>query len=116
MARTKCRKGIQQTKINEQFLMSRADDKTLSKINNHYPFKQYSKRHEYKVAFYKIKYKKNFIINKVSLLLKGHTERVLFFIHLRNKKYLTASKNEIIIWDQNNLKPIQVEFLNKILL
>ena len=107
MARTKCRTGIQQTKINEQFLMSRADDKTLSKINNHYPFKQYSKRHEYKVAFYKIKYKKYFIINKVSLLLKGHTERVLFFIHLRNKKYLTASKSEIIIWDQNNLKPIQ---------
>ena len=115
MARTKCRTGIQQTKINEQFLMSRADDKTLSKINNHYPFKQYSKRHDYKVAFYKIKYKKNFIINKVSLLLKGHTERVLFFIHLRNKKNLTASKSEIIIWDQNNLKPILLVLVQSVL-
>ena len=68
-------------------------------------FKYYSNnRKEYSYFLYSIKYKKNFILNKKSLLLHGHKERVLFFLLLKDKRYLTASKNEIIIWDNKKNK------------
>ena len=75
------------------YLKSLITRKRLHSIRPISPFKNYSNnRKEYVYFLYSIKYKKNFILNKKSLLLHGHKERVLFFLHLKDKKYLTASK------------------------
>ena len=96
------------------YLKSLITRKRLHSIRPISPFKNYSNnRKEYVYFLYSIKYKKNFILNKKSLLLHGHKERVLFFLHLKDKKYLTASKNKIIIWDKNKVEH-RVKMLNEI--
>lgn len=89
-----------------EFLQNLLTQKNLNyKYCNCLPSNPYiRKSHEYINKHYIIKYKKNFIFNKISVLFKGHKNRVLFFIRLKDKRYLTASKNEIFIWDNMTSK------------
>lgn len=98
---------IRRNASDKRFLRRIRTSLNLNKIKKRLPTKKYKKRvPSYSLSpFYKIKYKKNFILNKKSVLFKGHNQRVLFFLRLKDKRYLTASRSEIIIWNQNNFKP-----------
>ena len=60
-------------------------------------------------GLYKLLYKKNYILYKISKGFVGHSQdqKVNCFIQLKDKRYLSASQKEIIIWNQNNFQPIQ---------